>query len=491
VPDKEMRTEPPVPVSEGVDPGEPTEERRPIAADASAAKPEAEPRADGYAGLTMKTNTRSERILHPEEMFVDVPQNNAPKARAFSDYNKAVRAVEQAEARFEQASTERERAATERRLTDARQKKEQALEAVKKIIVRSRVAKDRKKMALTEQLRAAEKSHAGAERLAQLRADLAAYVKDLEADAMAKTDAMTHTEVGHETESVFEPVETDVHTFDVTFPDGESEKLKDRRVAYATVAPEGVEGVQPSRDKDAAREEVRATMKAAGLSASEQRILEMISGFEGGFDAVNTYDKKMVTWGFVQWAGGDHSDLTEALTFIKARHPDAFRRQLQDCGIDVEKQMLVVKRAEGESLKGDAAAKAIQEDPKLAAVLMHAGQNPEIRKGEVGAAVALEIVNLLAATTKAGEHKVALNTLFTSEYAVGRLANTGVHSGRPTAKSTVAKTLASYVKAHPYQTGEEWLAGAEAACIDALAALDADRAKKLGKLDHSRGSYEP
>ena len=488
--DKQQRTQEQRPTSSGPSAEEPSEERRPISADAATSKSDGDAETAGLADLTQTVATKRERILHPEEIFGDVPENPSSKRQAFSDYNKAVKEVEHAEAQSAGAGTDREQAAAERRLNAARRNKDAVLARVKAIIVERLVRGDRKRKALTQELQEAKRKHAGAERLVLLRSQLATYERDLRVDAVAKTAAMTHTEVGHETESVFEPVETEVHTFEVTFPGGESERLRDRSVSYATVAPEGVEGVQSGRDRRAARGEVEATMEAAGLSAAKRKILQTISGFEGGFDAVNTYDKKQVTWGFVQWAGGAKSDLTDALSFIKRTHRNAFRDQLQRYGIDVVADTLVVKRQEGDVLKGNEAAAAIQADPKLAAVLMHAGQDPEIQKGEVGAAAAIEIDKMMAKITKAGKHEVAFDKLFTSEYGVGLLANTAVHRGPKKAQRAIGQALASYLKEHPYEASEEWFAGAEAACIDALAALDAQRAVTLGKLDQSRGSYQ-
>lgn len=65
-----------------------------------------------------------------------------------------------------------------------------------------------------------------------------------------------------------------------------------------------------------------------------------------------------------------------------------------------------------------------------------------------------------------------------------------MHRGPKKAQRAIGQALASYLKEHPYEASEEWFAGAEAACIDALAALDAQRAVTLGKLDQSRGSYQ-
>jgi hypothetical protein len=489
--DKQKRTQPLLPSESRARDEEPSEQRRPVSTDPGTSKSDGDAGSAGLAGLTETVTTGHATILHPDEIFRDVPSNTVHKKQAFTRYKAAVTDVEHAERDVESARSESDKAAAERRLNAARARKEAALAKVKSMIVEGLVAKNRVVQERSARLADAKKRHASAERLAELRRELAAYQRELRPDASAEVDAMTHAELGHETESVFEPVDTVTHTFDITFSDEKSERLKDQRVTYATVAPEGLEGVRSSHDERVSHKELEATMEAAGLSAAKRKILAMISGFEGGFDAVNTYDKKVVTWGFVQWAGGKQSDLTQALAIIKRTHAPAFREQFQSYGIDVVADMLVVKRAEGDVVKGDAAAKAIRADPKLTAVLMHAGQDPEIQQGEVAAAAALEIDKVMGNTVRAGEHPVGYGTLFTSEYSVGLLANTAVHSGPGAAQKAVQRAMASYVRSNPYEAGDAWLAGAEAACAAALAALDTDRAAKLGKLDRARGSYQP
>ena len=125
--------------------------------------------------------------------------------------------------------------------------------------------------------------------------------------------------------------------------------------------------------------------------------LAFLTADADGFDTVNTYDRAKVTWGFVQWTGGSASDLTQTLTIIKARHADAFAKSFQAYGIDVVSDQLVITPPDGSpAIKGDSAADAIMRNPRLAAVLAHAGRNDEIQKGEVQAASQIEVENALS-----------------------------------------------------------------------------------------------
>jgi hypothetical protein len=120
-------------------------------------------------------------------------------------------------------------------------------------------------------------------------------------------------------------------------------------------------------------------------------------------------------------------------------------------------------------------------------VLAHAGRNQEIQKGEVEAAAEIEIDHALSIRISLGSGKDAATAtagaLITSEYGIGVLANTFVHSGSGAARNTMRAAMAAHLAKHPYVAGDEaWRAGAEAALVAALGAKDSDRAKSLRKL---------
>jgi hypothetical protein len=82
--------------------------------------------------------------------------------------------------------------------------------------------------------------------------------------------------------------------------------------------------------------------------------------------------------------------------------------------------------------------------------------------------------------------------LITSEYGVGLLANTFVHSGGGAAHNAIQSAVAAYLAKHPYVAGNEpWRAGAEAAIIKGLAACDGDRAASMrSALSEDAGSFK-
>lgn len=421
--------------------------------------------AAGLDSVREKTTVTSQLMLHAEEIFRDMPANFHSKGVAFANLQKA-RTPAQVEA---------------------------ATKALKDLIVTWRY--NHELVVLKSQLASARK-HKNKEKIEELEQAIEDHPKRREA-LVAEVDGMTHTDPGHTGDSVFTAEQTNVTHYDFAFADGEHVKLRDHVIAYATSVPFGVDN-DPVDAKEKAKQEkaVADEMAKADISESRRKILKQISGFEGNFDTVNTYDRAKVTWGFVQWTGGHSSDLTEALSIIKKNHPDAFAKQFQAYGFDVVGDDLVITMPGAPPIKGDAAAEAIMRNPRLAAAMAHAGRDKEIQEGEVQAATAIEIDAALTMHVKVGSDKhsptVQASQLITSEYGVGVLANTYVHSGSGKAHGIAQRAINEYLKHHPYEPADaDWVAGAEAAIVTELAVEDPKRAAIMsGALEHGPGSFD-
>ena len=292
----------------------------------------------------------------------------------------------------------------------------------------------------------------------------------------------------------YEPVETE-RTYYTIIIDGAKVSLYDHVDAYATVCERGLEGkaTVTGPSKGATVDELLD--QDTTLSESRKKILKTISRFEGGFTAVNTWDRAVLTWGMVQWTGGDHSDLTQALTIIKKTDPEAFERRFQKYGIDVDKNQLVITPAAGSEIRGGAAAQAVQASPQLTAVVSAAGLDPAIQLGELKAANEVEITKALdtmleveAPEVEGRKARIRAGDIFTSEYGAGVLANQTVHGGFP--KGDLQKALAAFVKERGFQPNDQqWVADAEQSLIPVVA-RDPDRAAALQKVcDSTSGSF--
>jgi hypothetical protein len=206
----------------------------------------------------------------------------------------------------------------------------------------------------------------------------------------------------------------------------------------------------------------------------------------------------------VQWTTGasGHGDLIRALTIMKKAAPDAFAARLVRYGIDVAPTGLVLTRPDGTVLTGVPAAKAVQSDPKLAAVLAAAGADPALQAAELRAANEIEVAGALTsrlsvtfpAASKGAKPVTAhvpVSALITSELGVGVLANHTVHGGFPKAELEHAAT--AYVAAHhvdPAAVGT-WGPQSETNLIAAITkGIDADRVAVMRKeLNSAAGSF--
>ncbi len=284
--------------------------------------------------------------------------------------------------------------------------------------------------------------------------------------------------------------------------DGAAATLYNRVEAYATITADGFEG-KAVRTATGGPTVTELLNRDVTLGPSAKKILAIISSYEGGFTSLNTWDIADVTWGMVQWTTGEggQGDLIRALSIVKATAPAAFETRLAAYGIDVDASRgLIVTRADGTVLDGEAAAKALKVDPKLSAVLAAAGTDAQIQAAELHAANDIEISGALnhrldakvgsgaAATTV----HIPVSALITSEFGVGVLANHTVHGGYP--GGALQAALKKFVQHHPATATPhvaDWAATAESDLVAAISdGIDAARTAQMRReLDGAAGTF--
>ena len=175
-----------------------------------------------------------------------------------------------------------------------------------------------------------------------------------------------------------------------------------------------------------------------GLSPAETASLKAVADHEGRFDAVNTYDRALVSVGFIQFAGG--RGLPGYLALLKLRQPAKFRDLLQKFGIDVEfaikkgradaPQIVVWDPAAGSGLRGLAAEAAIRDDKRLTAALSVSGRDRDVQMAQIEAAVrdyvrpALD--GRIALSARAATR---LGTILRSQKGMAVLLDRSIHEG--------------------------------------------------------------
>lgn len=124
--------------------------------------------------------------------------------------------------------------------------------------------------------------------------------------------------------------------------------------------------------------ELDSLFTGAQISASAQKVMKAVSGLEGGFDSVNTYDTGYVSVGFLQFAtlseGG--GSLGNVLLNEKMLDSRSFQSDFRRFGIDVTADGIVsvVDPSTGAELRGPAANYKIIEDKRLTATFQFAGK---------------------------------------------------------------------------------------------------------------------
>jgi hypothetical protein len=447
--------------------------------------------------------TKEELLVQPQVMFKLMPANTEAKKNAFNAVLSAVRDLRRAE-----------RLVANKKITEASQVFQNAQAALTNAIDKVRLlllahleSGDAELKTAQQHVKDAEaalaalnkpESKADPKAIAVAEAELKKAQEALDAREKALADLAEKSATGRA------PTKRNYYSITV---DGEKINLYDHVEAYATIYEKGLEASAASEKEGT----VTDMVGKSGLSESRMKILKAISSYEGGFTSTQSWDVAVYTWGFVQWTGGDNSDLTAALSIIKEQAPEAFAKRFQKYGIDVDakkKQLLITEdngpatpatdkskpAAKPKQTRGNAAAKALQESPKLTAVMSRAGLDPDIQLAEIKAANEIEInkplnlkVEVLATPkpppapeakpeakaetkteakteAKKGEGKkaskekkkevkklppvkvsVRVGDVFTSEYGVGLIANRVVHAGYYGTKSILEKGIKKYV----------------------------------------------
>lgn len=127
-----------------------------------------------------------------------------------------------------------------------------------------------------------------------------------------------------------------------------------------------------------------ATIQSVGLSPQQAKALQYVSVHEGKFDAINSYDKAIFSYGFIQFTGAASvgASLNRVMASMKTYAPMAFQRVFQSVGIDTEGSATAptttVLTENGSKLRGDDAWLFIQRNVRLYGAFVQAGFEPSL-----------------------------------------------------------------------------------------------------------------
>jgi hypothetical protein len=278
---------------------------------------------------------------------------------------------------------------------------------------------------------------------------------------------------------------------------GTTIRMRDGRETAYTNSWKAVDGGAIKGDS---RADVDSQLKKSGISEDRQKILASISGLEGTFSKVNTWDIGRVSWGFTQWTLGKSGNgtLADFMRGLKKSDPALYEKHFGQYGLDMDDKGVVLTRGDGTVLKGVAAAEAIRTDVKLAAIFMAAGAVPEMQQAQIKFANQGKISDLRNQTVKVTgkdakgapvKAQLQLKDVLTSEYGNAIMTDLAVNAGSGGRKAAAA--LKKYVSDNGLDPAKvkDWAANAEKAIIASLE--KASRSERLAHHAKAGFSKEP
>jgi len=184
------------------------------------------------------------------------------------------------------------------------------------------------------------------------------------------------------------------HTFSWFTETGEIKKVKadNLKDTKYTVNKEGLGIIGSISPNDSSLEDFK---NSAGIDESRAKALKAASVHEGNFDGINTYDVAKISYGFIQFAGGNRS-LEYLLATIKSEKPDIFKSLFTKNGIDVEYRtnkndhilnntcrIVLHDPVTKKTYRGLEAEDKISQTPIYAGVFMKASENKDVRDVQI------------------------------------------------------------------------------------------------------------
>ena len=186
----------------------------------------------------------------------------------------------------------------------------------------------------------------------------------------------------------------------------------------------------------------------AGLNTAEGHVLAAVSGLEGGFDAINTYDTGVVSVGFIQFACREKGagSLGQVLLDEKYADPDAFNQDFRRFGLDVNDsgELIALDLSNGNELAGPEAALKIVDDKRLVAVFQRAGSmSPAFRSAQIRTAKKLYLPSndMVTARFNGVPTQIRVGDFVRSEAGMAILMDRKVHIGNIRSLASVVATI--------------------------------------------------
>ncbi len=121
-------------------------------------------------------------------------------------------------------------------------------------------------------------------------------------------------------------------------------------------------------------------IQSVGLNWQSASALQYVSSHEGKYDAINSYDKAIFSYGFIQFVGAAAygGSLNKVLESMKRNAPREFHDVFIRFGIDSQGGTTTVRDESGNTLSGDNAWLYIQQNVPLYGAFIQAGFEPAL-----------------------------------------------------------------------------------------------------------------
>ncbi|MBP6825791.1 MAG: LysM peptidoglycan-binding domain-containing protein [Saprospiraceae bacterium] len=194
------------------------------------------------------------------------------------------------------------------------------------------------------------------------------------------------------------------------------------------------------------------SIQAVGLTGMQAAALQFVSIHEGSFDAINSYDKAIFSYGFIQFTGAAAvgGSLNRLLASMETNAPAAFQNIFKRVGIDTEgvgkNAVVTVLDDNGFKRSGDEAWLYIQRNVALYGAFIQAGFEPSLVREQLRMANELYVqpaLNFKLDVTIGGIRLTVprISDVFTSEAALTIIIALAINQG----VGGMSKTLAPAV----------------------------------------------
>ena len=181
-------------------------------------------------------------------------------------------------------------------------------------------------------------------------------------------------------------------------------------------------------------------IEAVGLTTMQARALQYVSTHEGSFDAINSYDKAIFSYGFIQFAGAAAvgGSLNRLMVSMENNAPFAFQQIFKRVGIDTEgfgsSAVVTVIDQNGMRHRGDDAWLYIQRNIPLYGAFIQAGFEPSLVREQLRMANELYVqpaLNFKLDVTIGGIHLSVprIGDIFRSEAALTAIIALAINQG--------------------------------------------------------------